>query len=452
MTAAGKLAAGMLFSGLTLLVLDHAFAPAAAPEAETKPGESRAATQSPDFETDVSPIFKAKCLKCHGEKERKGELDLRTVASALKGGESGAVILPKDPEKSLLYEKVLEGEMPPGKKDRLSEAEVATIRRWIEAGARAGAKTDTDEDAAATQELNQHNVIPILLRRCTVCHGARVQEAQLDLRNKAAILRGGKSGPAIVPGKPDESLLIKKIRAGEMPPLTRLIEVSIKPIEPAETDVVARWIAQGAPEADVKPDVASTEPDPLVTDKDREFWAFKPPAAVIPPSVKNAVRVRNPIDQFILEKLEPRGLSLGPDAQRAALLRRVTFDLNGLPPEPAEIEAFLADSRADAYEHVVDRLLESPRYGERWGRHWLDLAGYADSEGKREQDIPRHYAWRYRDYVIRAMSTDKPYDRFLQEQIAGDELADYEHAPEITQEMYDNLVATGFLRMAPDPT
>jgi mono/diheme cytochrome c family protein len=450
MTAAGKLAAGMLFSGLIVVVLAEAFAPAAAPEAAPQPGESRAATQPPDFEKDVAPIFRMKCLKCHGEKERKGDLDLRTSAALLKGGESGAVIVPKDLEKSLLYEKVLEGEMPPGKKDRLSESELATIRRWIEAGARAGAKNDAD--AGTAQELNQHDVIPILLRRCTVCHGARVQEAQLDLRNKAAMLRGGKSGPAIVPGNPDESLLIKKIRAGEMPPLTRLIEVSIKPIEPGETDIVARWIAQGAPEADVKPDVATTEPDPLVTDKDRDFWSFKPPAAVNPPSVKNAGRVRNPIDLFILEKLEARRLSLSPEAERAVLLRRVTFDLTGLPPEPAEIEAFLADSRADAYERLVDRLLESPRYGERWARHWLDLAGYADSEGKREQDIPRHYAWRYRDYVIRAMSTDKPYDRFLLEQIAGDELADYESAPEVTQEMYDNLVATGFLRMAPDPT
>src|SRR5262245_5174673 len=286
MTAAARLA-GTFIAGLILLALSQPFAPAA-PAAETKPNESGKAAPQPDFERDVAPIFKAKCLKCHGEKERKGELDLRTVASALKGGESGTVIVPKDPEKSLLYEKVLEGEMPPGKKDRLSEAELVTIRRWIEAGARATAKSATDADAEAVQALNQHDVIPILLRRCTVCHGARQQEAQLDLRTKASMLRGGKSGPAIVPGKPDESLLIKKVRAGEMPPLTRLIEVSIKPIEPAEIEIVARWIAQGAPEADVKPDVATTEPDALVSDKDRDFWAFQPPAAVNPPTVKNA--------------------------------------------------------------------------------------------------------------------------------------------------------------------
>src|SRR5260370_26653566 len=178
--AAGKFAVRMLASGLILIVLGQAFALVAAPEAETKPNESRDSAQPADFDKDVAPIFRAKCLKCHGEKERKGELDLRTSATVLKGGESGAVIVPKDLEKSLLYEKVLEGEMPPGKKDRLSEAELATIRRWIEAGARAGAKSDSDEDAAAAPELNQHDVMPILLRRCTVCHGARQQEAQLD--------------------------------------------------------------------------------------------------------------------------------------------------------------------------------------------------------------------------------------------------------------------------------
>ncbi len=214
MTAARKHAAALLGSGLILIVLGQAFAPAGSPEGEPKSNESPDAPRSPDFEKDIVPILREKCLKCHGEKERKGELDLRTSASVLKGGESGAVIVPKDPEKSLLYEKVVEGEMPPGKKDRLSEAELATIRRWIEAGARTATSADTHAGAVSAQELNQHDVIPILLRRCTVCHGARQQEANLDLRTKASMLRGGKSGPAIVPGKPEESLLIKKIRAG----------------------------------------------------------------------------------------------------------------------------------------------------------------------------------------------------------------------------------------------
>jgi hypothetical protein len=147
-----------------------------------------------------------------------------------------------------------------------------------------------------------------------------------------------------------------------------------------------------------------------------------------------------------------KGLTLSPETDRATLLRRLSFDLTGLPPSPEELDAFLKDRNPDAYERQVDRLLASPHYGERWGRFWLDLAGYADSEGKREQDLPRPHAWRYRDYVVRAYNSDKPYDRFLLEQIAGDELADAEHASEITPEIYDNLVATGFLRMAPDAT
>jgi hypothetical protein len=266
------------------------------------------------------------------------------------------------------------------------------------------------------------------------------------------LLRGGKSGPAIVLGKPDESLVVQKIRSGEMPPITRLIEVSIKPIEPAETDVLVNWIARGAPAGDIVPDVASTNADPLVSERDRDFWSFRSPRAVEPPTVQHSHRVRNPVDAFVLAELEKRGLRLSPEANRTVLLRRVTFDLTGLPPEPAEIDAFLKDDRTDAYERVVARLLDSTRYGERWARHWLDVVGYSDSEGKREQDVSRSSAWRYRDYVIRALNADKPYDRFLLEQIAGDELADYEHAPEITEEMYWNLVATGFLRMAPDPT
>jgi hypothetical protein len=356
-------------------------------------------------------------------------------------------VVPGKPEESLLYQKVHDGTMPPGKKDRLTGAEVDVICRWIAAGA-PGEEVRT----AGTPVVTQHDILPILLRRCTVCHGRQVQEGGLDLRTRSSMLRGGKSGPAIIPGRPAESLLIKRVRAGQMPPLQRIIEVSIKPIESAETALLARWIELGAPEVSAEPDVATTTPDPLVSDRDRDFWAFRPPRVAAVPTVRDSGRVRNPIDAFLLQQLEQKGLSLSPEADRAALLRRVCLDLTGLPPEPGEVRAFLADRDPLAYEKVVDQLLASPRYGERWGRHWLDLAGYADSEGKREQDLPRPSAYRYRDYVIRAFNADKPYDRFLLEQIAGDELADYEHVPEITPELYDNLVATGFLRLAPDPT
>ncbi|MBI4601809.1 MAG: PSD1 domain-containing protein [Planctomycetes bacterium] len=306
------------------------------------------------------------------------------------------------------------------------------------------------EEARATP--TQHDALPILLRHCAACHGSVRPEADLDVRSRATLLRGGKSGPAIAPGKPDESLIVKKIRAGEMPPRTRLVEACVKPVEPRDADLLERWIALGAPEVPLEPDVAGAGPDPLVSDRDREHWSFRPPAAPAPPAVKGAGRARSPIDLFLIEKLEARGLSFSPEADRLTLLRRATFDMTGLPPEPEEAQAFLEDPDPLAYEKLIERLLASPRHGERWGRFWLDVAGYADSEGKREQDLYRPHAWRYRDYVIRASNADKPYDRFVLEQVAGDELADYERAPEIDQELYENLIATGFLRMAPDAT
>lgn len=410
--------------------------------------KTRSAGPTPTFERDIRPLLQAKCSRCHGESVHRSDLDLSTHAGIRKGGESGAVIVAGKPDESPLFEKIHSGKMPPKKKDRLSETEVELVRRWIAAGA----NFDSDENSRASEALTQHDVIPIVLRHCTVCHGLYRKEANLDLRTKEAMLRGGKSGPAIVPGKPDESLVIKKVRAGKMPPPDRLVEVSVKPIDPSEIDILARWIAAGAPEHAVEPDVATTTPDPLVSDKDRDFWAFRPPQPVDIPKVNNAKRNRNPIDAFIMQKLEEKGLALSPEADRLTLLRRAYFDLTGLPPAPAEVQAFLQDRAPDAYEKLIDRLLASRRYGERWGRYWLDLAGYADSEGKREQDLPRPHAWRYRDYVIRAFNADKPYNRFLLEQLAGDELADFEKAPEITQEIYDNLVATGFLRMAPDAT
>jgi hypothetical protein len=434
--------------GLTLVAGWSGPSRAAAPLASAGTGKPAA----PRFETDVAPILEAKCRRCHGGKIRKAGLDLSTPATIGRGGESGAVVVPGRPEESPLFEMVRDGEMPADKKGLLTEAEVDAIRRWIEAGAPATTEPAGPTRPPANPEVTQHDVIPILLRRCTVCHGASQREGRLDLRSRAAMLRGGKSGPALVPGDPEASLILEKIRAGAMPPKLRVVEVSVKPIEPAETEVLARWIALGAPETVVEPDVAGTAPDPLVSDQDRDFWSFRPPGPILVPAVRHAERVRNPIDAFVLERLESNGLSLSPEANRLVLLRRVAFDLTGLPPEPDEVDAFLADRDPLAYEKQVDRLLASPRYGERWGRHWLDLAGYADSEGKREQDLPRPFAYLYRDYVIRAFNADKPYDRFLLEQLAGDELRDYAHAPETTPEIQDNLVATGFLRMAPDPT
>ena len=399
------------------------------------------------LEEQVKGIFKNSCYGCHGAEKQESELNLSTAAGIVEGSESGPVLVPGEPEESLLFELVREGLMPPDEKQRLPKDEVEAIRKWIEAGAKLTGALD-----ASSRQVTSHAIIPLMHLRCTVCHGLRRQEAGLDLRTKASMLKGGKSGPAMVPGDPSQSLLLKRILAEEMPPRDRLVEVSIKVIEAQEIELLTKWIDGGAPEAPAVPDAPSTDPDLLVTDEDRQFWSFRPPEKPPIPQVRDAARVRNPVDAFVLEKLEKQGLSLSPETDRLTLLRRATFDLTGLPPEPDEIVAFLADTTPNAYERLLDRLLASPLYGERWGRYWLDLAGYADSEGKREQDVVRLYAYRYRDYVIRAFNADKPYDRFLTEQIAGDELADYESAEVVTEEMYDNLVATGFLRMAPDDT
>ena len=288
------------------------------------------------------------------------------------------------------------------------------------------------------------------MQHCWTCHGGPAQEAGLDLRTQASILKGGRSGAAVIPGQPEESRLIQRIRDAQCPPSRRLVEANVKPVPDTALEKLRRWIADGAPEEPAA--AAAVAGDPGIKPGDREFWSFRPPAKVVPPAGPNGGGARHPVDAFILEKLRAQGLGLAPEASKTVLLRRVSFDLTGLPPTPEEVARFAKDLAPDAYERLVDRLLASPHYGERWARYWMDVAGYADVEGKREQHLPRPHNYRYRDYVIRAFNDDKPYDRFLLEQIAGDELADYESAPEITPELYDNLVATAFLRQAPDPT
>jgi mono/diheme cytochrome c family protein len=285
---------------------------------------------------------------------------------------------------------------------------------------------------------------PIFQAYCTECHGeADKPKGGLDLRLRRLALKGGKSGPAVVAGKPDESLLIERVKSGEMPP-------GKKKLSAGEIEVLRKWIAAGAK-------VEAAEPETLaagftVTDDDRKWWAFQPVRRHQVPEIRNPQSaIRNPIDAFLLAKLGEKGLSFALPADKGTLIRRVTFDLHGLPPSPEEVDAFLADESPDAYEKLVDRLLASPRYGERWGRHWLDVAGYADSEGASPQDPVRATAWKYRDYVIKSFNADKPFDRFIKEQLAGDELVKPPYA-ELGANDLDALVATGFLRMAPDGT
>ncbi|MDP6553483.1 MAG: PSD1 and planctomycete cytochrome C domain-containing protein [Pirellulaceae bacterium] len=401
---------------------------------------------SVSFERQVAPLLKKHCVRCHGPKAPKADLDLSTPAALVKGGDSGQVVRSGKPNDSLLFEMIDLGEMPPEDEGRISSDEKALIYAWIAQGApfRNGLTANTGP--------TQHDILPLLLLRCGVCHGTRKQESGLDVRSLASLLKGGKSGPAVVAGKSDESLLVKRIRAQEMPPRRKLVSASVKPMSEPELRRLTAWITAGMPTADARLDQADHPAEVMADDEARSFWSFQPPRAVTPPRTGDEHLTRTPVDAFVLRQLEQRQMSFSPEADRVTLIRRVYFDLLGLPPTPEEVAEFVADSDPLAFERLVDCLLASPRYGVRWGRHWLDVAGYADSEGAQNEDRVRPNMWRYRDYVIQAFNADKPYDYFLQQQLAGDELADYANAPRITPTLYDNLVATGFMRTVSDRT
>jgi hypothetical protein len=288
-------------------------------------------------------------------------------------------------------------------------------------------------------------ILPLLVAKCHDCHGADVQESQLDLRSLSEILRGGENGPALVRGDPHGSLLVDLVTTGQMPP------GKDDKLSSAELALLRRWIAAGVP-AEEK--VVALPPRAQVTEADRAYWAFQPPRKTAEPDVKQTDRVRSPIDRFLLAKLEAKGLGFSPDADKTILIRRAYFDLIGLPPEPAAVDAFLKDERPNAYELLIDELLKSPHYGERWGRHWLDAAGYVDThwDGDAATLHMHENLWKYRDYVIRAFNDNKPIDRFLTEQLAGDELVDWRSAATLTNEDCDLLAATGYLRAVEDHT
>ena len=237
-----------------------------------------------------------------------------------------------------------------------------------------------------------------------------------------------------------------------MPPPKLQEQFSVRGVTTDELEKLRSWIASGAPASTEQPIDVAADSDPMVKAKDREFWSFHAPERPEVPAVRNQQAARNPIDRFLLEKLEAKGLSFAPEADRRVLIRRAHLDLIGLPPTPEDLARLLRDTRPDAYERMIDELLASPRYGERWARYWLDGVGYSDSEGGTNADELRPHAWRYRDYVIRSLNSGKPYDRFLTEQIAGDELFDYKKAGDYTPEEIDLLAATGFWRMGSDST
>ncbi|MEX0611964.1 MAG: DUF1553 domain-containing protein [Pirellulales bacterium] len=286
------------------------------------------------------------------------------------------------------------------------------------------------------------DIRPILRAHCFDCHGATEEkQGGLDLRLVRFQLAGGDSGPVIAPGDPEASYLLTRIQAGEMPP-------DGAKVTPKEIETIERWIAGGA--MTQRPEPESIAPGLGIAEEERSWWSFQPIERPAVSAQLTDPRVRTPIDALLRQSM-PDGLQFSPDADKQTLILRAYFDLVGLPPTPEEVEQFVADQSADAYEKLVDRLLESPHYGERWARHWLDAAGYADSEGGTTQDIIRSWAFKYRDYVIRSLNSDKPFDRFLHEQLAGDELAG-PVSGDLTPEQIELLTATGLLRMAADGT
>jgi hypothetical protein len=276
-------------------------------------------------------------------------------------------------------------------------------------------------------------VRPVLVEHCYKCHADKKHKGNLRVDSRAALLAGGDLGPAIVPGQPEKSVFIRAINHAsdelKMPPEKQLPKEKI-------TDLT-RWIQMGAPWPGAEEAKVPVRGPKEISAQDRAFWSFQPVKRPGVPAVKNTRWVANPIDAFILAKLEAKGLTPAPSASKQVLIRRAYYDLIGLPPTPEEVEAFVADRSPNAYETMIDRLLDSPRYGEKWARHWLDVVRYAESNSY-ERDNPKPHAWRYRDYIIRAFNSDKPYDRFVREQIAGDELADGGN---------DGIIATGYYRL-----
>lgn len=298
--------------------------------------------------------------------------------------------------------------------------------------------------AADPEPKFESHVRLILKEHCFHCHGEEEHpEGGLDVRLVRFIKRGGDSGEAVVPGAPDESLLLQRIVDGEMPPDEG------KLLSEKEIGLIRDWIAAGADT--VRPEPESLESELYITPEELSHWAFQPISRPQIPVVEAVDSVANPVDAFLLARLEAQGFQFGPRAEKHTLLRRAHLNLHGLLPTPNAVQAFASADRPNAWPMLVDRLLSSPRYGERWARHWLDVAGYADSEGYNDADSERPHAWRYRDYVIRSFNNDKPFDQFIHEQIAGDELIPSPPS-NLTAADAELLAATGFLRMAPDGT
>jgi mono/diheme cytochrome c family protein len=297
-------------------------------------------------------------------------------------------------------------------------------------------KASTPKFTAAQVSFYEKEVLPVLQKNCLKCHGDDPEKLKggLNLATRAGVLAGGETGPAVNLARPADSLLLKAIHYKDenhkMPPKGKLPDRDIATLE--------KWVVAGLPvSADRVGEVAKAPPKGVITEEAKRYWAYQPVKRPPVPEVKGKAWVKTPIDAFVLAMLEAKGLKPVKPAEKAVLVRRAYYDLTGLPPTPEEIDAFVNSKDADAWEKLIDRLLASPHYGEKWGRHWLDVVRYGETNGY-ERDGPKPFAWRYRDYVIKSFNADKPYDQFIREQLAGDEMPGFNP---------DAVVATGFYRL-----
>jgi len=399
-----------------------------------------AASDAAIFTTQIRPALVRQCLACHNDSVRKGGLDLSTREALLRGGDSGPAIELGNAKESLLYKMIAHEQEPrmPYGADKLPDALIAQFAQWINAGAPYATAAPSSpvnmpvQPAAppapagndAGKILFTRYVRPLLEAQCLSCHGAgQVKRSGLDLSTREGLLHGGENGPAIVPGNAKESAFYKRVKHEVQPGMP----FQGAQLSDEQTSRLADWINAGAPYDGALDSKAAR---PIST-----HWAFQVPKKPPVPVVKNTAWVRNPIDAFIAAEQEKRGLHPVEPADKRVLLRRVYLDLIGLPPTQDEMSAFLADNSQDAYEKVVDKLLASPQYGERWARHWMDIWRYSDVYGSADRSS-RPHIWHWRDWIVDSLNQDKGYGRMIEEMLAGDEIAPTD--PKV-------LAGTGFL-------
>ena len=385
------------------------------------------------FTNHIQPLFEEHCLACHKPESKQSGLDITSREALLQGGARGPAIVPGDAASSLLYEVVAYTEEPwmPFQAKKLSDDAIDLLGMWIDLGAPFAEAAPASAPAAAALF---EEVRPVLETKCLVCHGGKFKQAGLDISTREKLLRGSdEHQDVVIPGNAADSLLSRKIRHEHEPGMPyqsgKLSDSDIAKLE--------AWIDAEAPyTADL---VLPRELSEKAFSHGSDHWAYRKPVKNPVPEVRNGKWVRNPIDAFIAAEHDKHGLDPLPAADRNVLVRRLYLDLLGLPPTAEQVKAFRNDTRPNAYEQLVGDLLDSPRYGERWGRHWMDIWRYSDWYGRRSAGDIRNsqpYLWHWRDWIIESLNKDKPYDRMIQEMLAADEIAPTDS---------DALRATGYL-------